>query len=291
MDISVFLSHTKKDKVFVRKLAQDLDSHGVTVWIDEAEIKVGDSLIKKIRSGIDNVDYVAVVISPDSVESPWVQREVDVAMTLEINGEGIKVLPILYKDCGLPGFLLGKFYADFTKEEAYAESLAILVKSMGIAFNKTVLGEDYSIPSLGAALDRAIGFNLPMLVSPYHRPFQYIGENATEVAKKLITEPNSGGNIILENEICSMCLEVEGGFVSYVEVELKQTAPCRQDCEFDSEALLGCMSINPSELDLDRKQIHCHVYYDHKRKLKISVACSYDDGPMSVSFGTKYYKM
>jgi len=39
---SVFLSHSHKDKPFARKLAVDLRHAGHIVWIDEAEILVGD---------------------------------------------------------------------------------------------------------------------------------------------------------------------------------------------------------------------------------------------------------
>ena len=46
---SIFLSHNSKDKPFVRKLADDLRKKGHYVWVDEAEIKVGDSLIGKLR--------------------------------------------------------------------------------------------------------------------------------------------------------------------------------------------------------------------------------------------------
>jgi hypothetical protein len=42
MNISVFLSHNHKDKPFVRKLALDLEGHGIKYWIDEAEMKIGD---------------------------------------------------------------------------------------------------------------------------------------------------------------------------------------------------------------------------------------------------------
>ncbi|ELC08198.1 toll/interleukin-1 receptor domain-containing protein [Escherichia coli] len=43
MSISVFLSHNHNDKPFVRKLARDLENHGVHYWLDEAEMKIGDS--------------------------------------------------------------------------------------------------------------------------------------------------------------------------------------------------------------------------------------------------------
>ncbi len=86
MRVSIFLSHSSADKAFARRLARDLDNQGVTYWLDEAEIKIGDYLIEKIRSAIDDVEYLAVILSPEAVASDWVQREVDVAMNQEILG-------------------------------------------------------------------------------------------------------------------------------------------------------------------------------------------------------------
>jgi len=291
MSVSIFLSHTKADKPFVRKLARDLDSHGVRCWLDEAEIKVGESLIEKIRRGIDEMDYVAVVLSPRSVVSPWVQREVDVAMNQEIQGKRVKVLPIMYQNCELPGFLLGKFYADFTNESKYPEAFKRLVESMGIVFNKRAFEPSSANSNLGRAIDRAISLNLRLLSHPFHRPFQYIGMCISDAAKAVGGTPNEVGNIIVDTEDCHMLLEAEGNFVSYVEVELKKTAPCYWNQEFDSEPMLGALSMNPAELDLVRKQTHCHTYYDHRKRLKVTVLCPYDGGPLSVSFGTKYYGM
>lgn len=88
-----------------------------------------------------------------------------------------------------------------------------------------------------------------------------------------------------------MCLEAEGNFISCVDVELKRTAPHWQDQDFDSEVVLGALSINPAELELVRKQTHFHTYYDHKKRLKVSVSCPYDGAPLSVGFSSKYYGM
>lgn len=289
MSVSVFLSHTAADKPFVRKLARDLDNHGVKYWLDEAEIKVGEFLIEKIRQGLDEVDYVAVILSPNSVASPWVQREVDVAMNQEIQGKRVKVLPIMYRRCELPGFLLGKLYADFTEESTYTDAFKRLVESIGIVFNKRALELNSADSTLGDAIDRALSLNLPLLSKPFHRPFQYIGLSVSEVAKAVGHTPNEVRNIIIDTEDCHMLLEAEGNFISYVDVELKKTAPFYQDQEFDSEPILGALSINPAELELVRKQTHCHTYYDHRKKLKINVSCLYDGGPLSVGFSTKYY--
>lgn len=288
---SIFLSHTSADKPFVRKLASDLEAHGIRYWLDEAEIKVGESLIEKIRLGLDEVDFVAAVLSPASIASPWVQRELDVAMNQEIMGENIKVLPILYMPCELPGFLLGKFYSDFTDENNYTPALKRLVESMGLVFNKSALDATRNGATLGEALDQAFIFNLQMLSKPFYRPFQYIGMGIKEVFSIVGGDLNEAGNIIVENNECRMFLEAEGNYISFVEVDLKRTEPFNQNQEFNPEPMLGALSINPSELDLVRKQTHCHTYYDHKKKLKITVMCVYDGGPISVAFGSKYYGM
>ena len=127
----IFLSHTSDDKPFVRKLAGDLRRYNHTVWIDEAEINIGDSLISKIREGLDSVDFVAVVLSKKSIESPWVQKEIEIASTREIDEKKVVVLPLLIEDVELPGFLKGKFYGDFSDSNKYDEKLAVLLRSLG----------------------------------------------------------------------------------------------------------------------------------------------------------------
>lgn len=120
---SIFLSHNSADKPFVRKLANDIRLRGHYAWVDEAEIKVGDSLIERIEEGIDNIDFLGVVISQNSIESEWVKREVRLALTQEILGKKVKVLPILLEKVKIPGFLADKKYADFTSEDKYKNSL------------------------------------------------------------------------------------------------------------------------------------------------------------------------
>ena len=120
---SIFLSHNSKDKPFVRKLADDLRKKEHYVWVDEAEIKVGDSLIGKIEEGIENTEYLGVVISNNSNKSEWVNREVRTALNQEIHNKKVKVLPILIEDAEIPPFLIDKKYADFTSDDNYDNAL------------------------------------------------------------------------------------------------------------------------------------------------------------------------
>ena len=129
----LFLSHTAVDKPFVRQLRDNLLERGVTnIWLDEAEIQIGDSLTSKIEEGIKKSRYIAVVLSQKSIGAPWVRKELDVAMNREITSGEVVVLPLLYEHCELPEFLRGKLYADFTRPEDYEEGLQKLLRRLRI---------------------------------------------------------------------------------------------------------------------------------------------------------------
>lgn len=102
----------------------------ITIWIDEAEINIGDSLIGKIRDGLDSVDYVAVVLSKASIKSEWVKKEIEIASNREIEEKKVLVLPLVIENVELPGFLKGKFYGDFSNEENYEEMFQLLLRSL-----------------------------------------------------------------------------------------------------------------------------------------------------------------
>lgn len=127
---SIFLSHNSADKDFVRKLASALESYGIRAWVDEAEIRVGESLIWKISDAIEECDFVAAILSKNSVESNWVKKELEMAMTEELAGDRYKVLPIILDDAKIPLFLRGKLYADFSDGSEWKRSVSSLVSSI-----------------------------------------------------------------------------------------------------------------------------------------------------------------
>jgi hypothetical protein len=113
---SVFLSHSHQDKEFVRRLAEDLRREGVRVWLDEAELMPGDSLLDRIESAIEEMQYLAVVLSPASVSSNWVKKELRMAQTRELAEHQIRVLPIIASPCAVPLSLRDTVWADFSTD-------------------------------------------------------------------------------------------------------------------------------------------------------------------------------
>jgi hypothetical protein len=116
---SLFLSHSHKDKGFVRLLAADLRSAGVHVWYGEDEIRVGDPLTSTIETALGTVKYVGACLSPNAIVSKWVTHEINVAMKLETDQSRIVLLPLLIMDCQIPPALTDKIRIDFRNPDRY----------------------------------------------------------------------------------------------------------------------------------------------------------------------------
>ncbi|MBT0995486.1 DUF1883 domain-containing protein [Cellulomonas sp. DKR-3] len=90
----VFVSHASEDKAAVAiPLAQALQDRGVTVWLDKAELRIGDSLRRHIDKGLRSSRFAAVVLSEAYFSKGWPQYELDGIVTLTVEGKQ-SVLPI-----------------------------------------------------------------------------------------------------------------------------------------------------------------------------------------------------
>lgn len=124
----VFISHSSEDKGFANCLYADLVEQGHNPWLDEWDIKGGQSIPNEIQKGLQNADYVVVILSPSSVKSNWVSVEWQTLLWDEINSKQTKVIPLLLESCTIPPLLKVKKYIDF--REDYQLGLNYLLKSM-----------------------------------------------------------------------------------------------------------------------------------------------------------------
>jgi hypothetical protein len=93
-----FLSHAWEDKeTIARPLYGALTSAGASVWFDEAELKIGDSLRRKIEDGLARCKFGIVIISPNFLNKEWPQRELDGLVALEVESGMTKILPIWHE--------------------------------------------------------------------------------------------------------------------------------------------------------------------------------------------------
>lgn len=94
IEYDVFISHASEDKdEVVRPLALALRENGLKVWYDEFELKIGDSLRRKIDIGLSKSRFGIVVLSNDFIKKGWTNYELDGIITKANTGEQV-VLPI-----------------------------------------------------------------------------------------------------------------------------------------------------------------------------------------------------
>lgn len=90
----VFISHASEDKeLAARPLAQELSKHGLRVWLDERELRLGDSLQRKIDEGLSASRFGIIILSQAFFEKNWTQRELDGLVSRETAGRKV-ILPI-----------------------------------------------------------------------------------------------------------------------------------------------------------------------------------------------------
>src|SRR4051794_33157027 len=71
----VFLSHSSKDKAIVRAVAEQLRADGLRVWLDDWEIRVGDSIPAKIEEGLERSRVLVLCMSANAFGSDWTTLE------------------------------------------------------------------------------------------------------------------------------------------------------------------------------------------------------------------------
>jgi cold shock CspA family protein len=108
--ISIFVSYAHEDKPLARRLARNLTSYGLRVWIDEGELMVGDSIVERISTALANVQFVVAIVSSSSVRSQWCQKELALAVTGGLQRKGIKVLPLRVGSVPMPPSLADTLY-------------------------------------------------------------------------------------------------------------------------------------------------------------------------------------
>ena len=114
----VFLSHSHKDRNFVARLARMLKSHRVRYWYSAAHIAGAKQWHDEIGRALARCEWFLVILTPDSVRSQWVKRELLFALNEGRYNE--RIIPLLRKPCEysrlswtLPEFQIVDFTGNF----------------------------------------------------------------------------------------------------------------------------------------------------------------------------------
>jgi hypothetical protein len=121
----IFISYSRKDIAFARRLAGDLEKAGYNVWWDLTDLRGGDDWPRVIPAAIEASQYVIVVMSPNSAISDWVEKEYTHALELRK-----KIIPIMLRPSRVPFALNTLNYVNFALGE-YADNFKNLLTALG----------------------------------------------------------------------------------------------------------------------------------------------------------------
>ena len=131
----VFLSHSDLDREFADQLANTLRTHGIPVWYSRTNIIGAQQWHDEIGAALKRCDWFMVILSPHSVESVWVKREL--LFALQQNHFEEKIIPLLYQECDYErlSWTLSIFQmVDFTHN--FNEGCRNLLRIWGIGYKK-----------------------------------------------------------------------------------------------------------------------------------------------------------
>jgi WD40 repeat protein len=124
----VFLSHSSKDKAVVRDIAKRLQADGLSVWLDEQQIKPGDSIPAKVETGLEYSRVLVLCMSANAFGSDWAQLESGTFRFRDPLNKERRFIPLRLDDAPIKGSLAQFLYIDWRpagREQAYSK----LVKS------------------------------------------------------------------------------------------------------------------------------------------------------------------
>jgi TIR domain len=93
----IFFSHSSQDRPFVDRTVRVLRGYGLRVWHSSTSIVGAQQWHDEIGKALARCNWFVVVLSPQSVRSRWVKRELLYA--LENRRYDGRIIPILYRKC------------------------------------------------------------------------------------------------------------------------------------------------------------------------------------------------
>jgi WD40 repeat protein len=90
---TLFISYSRKDKEFAKKLTASLEGMGFESWVDWDDIPPTADWWDQVQKGIESADTFLFLISPDSVKSEICGREIDHAVK-----NGKRMVPVVVRE-------------------------------------------------------------------------------------------------------------------------------------------------------------------------------------------------
>ena len=141
---SCFISYSSKNQIFAEHLYEDLQNKGVRCWFASEDPKIGAKIRTDIDESIKRYDKLLLVLSRESVNSDWVEQEVETALAREHEEKRLVLFPVridntvMQINTGWPSLIKNtRNIGDFTKwndQESYENALDRLMRDLNLRF-------------------------------------------------------------------------------------------------------------------------------------------------------------
>jgi hypothetical protein len=91
---SCFISYSTKDQVFAERLHADLQNKGVRCWFAPHDLPIGAKTWDAIDEAIKSRDKLLLILSKNSINSDWVEDEVQKAFAEERDRKQLVLFPV-----------------------------------------------------------------------------------------------------------------------------------------------------------------------------------------------------
>lgn len=135
-----FLSYTTADRALAEQIATDLRMSGIETWWAEWEIGAGDSIVAKINEGLVGCTHFIVLLTPNSIDKPWVQSEIDAGFVRRVSGKARFIALRHGLDAAALPALLQPLHSP-SIGDAYEADIRQLINDIHGATRKPPLGE------------------------------------------------------------------------------------------------------------------------------------------------------
>jgi TIR domain-containing protein len=128
-----FLSHSSLDRDFAIDIAGVVRRHGVPIWFSETNMVGAQQWHDEIGAALRRCDWLLILLSPNSVESIWVKREIVRCLNDPRYNE--RIIPVLYQPCDydqLSWTLSALQIVDFTQD--FEDGCRALLRIWGIGY-------------------------------------------------------------------------------------------------------------------------------------------------------------
>ena len=95
---SCFISYSSKDDAFASELHSKLQGRNIRCWFAPEDLKIGDRFQERIEESVRAHDKLLLVLSENSINSSWVEREVQAALEKERQQQSNVLFPVRLDD-------------------------------------------------------------------------------------------------------------------------------------------------------------------------------------------------